>query len=369
MRSKRVKINPLSPPPQLLVEARGVVKKGGVISLPTETFYGLGADGLNPQAIKRVYEVKDRDIHRPISLLVRDRNHLSSLVEEIPPLGERLIEAFWPGPLTLILRASPLVPKLVVNPSGGVGLRISSSPLVSSLLRELEVPLTATSANISGSPPLQDPQEVYSVFKGKVNLFLDAGRLKDGLPSTVLDLTGPEVKLLRKGRIKAGKIEEILGLRLKRLPFTVLLVCTGNMCRSPMAAGLLRGLFPSDEVRVISAGTVAAEGLPPSENAERAMEEIGVEIFGHRSQPLTWRLLEEADLVLVMALEHLDFIESMGFKGENIYLLREFAGGQGGDIPDPIGGDLDLYREVLRMIKWELERVYSRIRELALWSR
>lgn len=369
MRSKRVKITPLSPPPQILVEARGIVKKGGIISLPTETFYGLGADGLNPQAIRKIYEIKERGIHRPIPLLIRDRGCLSSLVEEIPPLGERLMEVFWPGPLTLILKASPLVPKMVVNPSGGVGLRISSSPLVSSLFRELEVPLTATSANISGSPPLQDPQEIYSVFKGKVNLFLDAGRLKDSLPSTVLDLTGSEVRLLRKGRIKPEKIEEILGLRLKRPPFTVLLVCTGNMCRSPMAVGLLRGLSPSDEVRVISAGTGAAQGLPPSENAERTMEEIGVEIYSHRSQPITWRILEEADLVLVMALEHLDFIKGMGFKGENLYLLKEFAGGHGGDIPDPIGGDLSLYREVLRMIKWELERVYPRVRELALWSR
>ncbi len=367
MRSKRVEIDPFSPSTQILVEVREVVKKGGIVSLPTETFYGLATDGLNPQAIRRVYEVKKRNIRRPISLLVRDRDLLSPLVEEIPPMGERLMEAFWPGPLTLILKASPLVPRMVVNPSGGVGLRVSSSPLVSSLLRELDVPLTATSANISGSSPLHDPQKIYSIFKGKVNLFLDAGPLKDGLPSTVLDLTGPEIGLLRKGRIKPEEIEEVLSLRLKRPPFTLLLVCTGNMCRSPMAASFFEGLFSAEDVRVVSAGTGAAKGLPPSENAERVMEEEGLDISGHRSQSLSWGLLQEADLVLVMASEHLDFIRGMGFKGENAYLLKEFAGGQGGDIPDPIGGDLDLYRDVLRMIKWEVERVYLRIKELALW--
>ncbi len=199
MRSKRVEINPLSPLPHILVEARKVIKKGGIVSLPTETFYGLGADALNPEAIKKIYEVKKREGHRPIPLLVRDRGHLSSLVEEIPPRGEKLMDVFWPGPLTLVLKASALVPKMVVNPSGGVGLRVSSSPLVSSLFRELDVPLTATSANISGSPPLHNPQEIYSVFKGKVNLFLDAGPLKEDLPSTVLDLTGSEIRLLRKG--------------------------------------------------------------------------------------------------------------------------------------------------------------------------
>ncbi len=369
MRSKKLEIDPLSPSSRALDQAAGVIKEGGVISLPTETLYGLGADGLNPQAIRRVYEVKKRDSRRPISLLVRDRGQLSSLVEKIPPLGEKLMEVFWPGPLTLVLQASLLVPKIVVNPSGGVGLRISSSPLVSSLLRELEVPLTATSANLSGSPPLRDPRQVYSVFKGKVDLFLDAGPLQEGPPSTVLDLTGPEVKLLRKGRVEAQKIEEVLGLKLKRPPFTVLLVCTGNMCRSPMAAGLLQEFTAPDGVRVVSAGTGAMPGLPPSENAARVMEEMGIAISDHRSQPLTWRLLEEADLILVMELEHLEFIREMGFTGENLYLLRDFAAGPGGDIPDPIGGDLALYRKVLQMIKEELERVYPRIRELALWSR
>jgi len=250
-----------------------------------------------------------------------------------------------------------------------VGLRISSSPLVSSLLRELEVPLTATSANLSGSPPLRDPRQVYSFFKGKVDLLLDAGLLPDGPPSTVLDLTEPAVKLLRKGRVEARRIEEVLGLKLQRPPFTVLLVCTGNMCRSPMAAGLLRNLSAPDGVRVLSAGTGAVPGLPPSENATKAMEELGIGISEHRSQPLTWNLLEEADLILVMELEHLEFIRGMGYGGEDLHLLRDFAAGPGGDIPDPIGGDLALYRRVLQMIKGELERVYPRIRELALWSR
>ncbi len=135
-----------------------------------------------------------------------------------------------------------------------------------------------------------------------------------------------------------------------------------------MAAGYLKNLSKVDKIRVLSAGTGAAEGLSSSENAEMVMKEIGMDISAHCSQPLTWGLLQEADLVLVMAKEHLDFVREMGFKGKNLYLLREFAGGEGGDIPDPIGGNLDLYREVLRMIKWELERIYPRIKELSLWS-
>src|SRR5262249_9793166 len=160
------------------------LKRGDVIVFPTETLYGLGADALNEAAVEKVFQLKGRDSSNPIPVLVANQGMLDTLVAKVPTTGQRLIDQYWPGPLTLVLPGRKKVPKYICNPSGGVGVRISSQPIATSLVNSLGRPLTATSANPSGKEPARTLQEAKTYFAGRVELFIDGGALTSKSGST-----------------------------------------------------------------------------------------------------------------------------------------------------------------------------------------
>jgi L-threonylcarbamoyladenylate synthase len=139
-----------------LSHAVAALKRGEVIVYPTETLYGLGADALNLDAVEKVFQLKGRDPQTPIPVLIADREMLGALVDEIPPLAKKLMASFWPGPLTLVLTARKNIPSALLNADGGIGVRISSEPVATGLVRALGRPITATSANHQDRPRTND---------------------------------------------------------------------------------------------------------------------------------------------------------------------------------------------------------------------
>lgn len=190
--------------------ALAALERGETIVFPTETFYGLGADALNAAAVARLVEIKGRDPANPIPLIIADRKMLTAIAREVSPVADRLARAFWPGPLTLVLPAKPGLPAPLVNSAGEIGVRISSHPLAARLARELGRPITATSANPAGRAPARAVEEARGYFAGKIEIYLDGGRLGAPKGSTVVGVVGTAPQLIRDGAIPFAEIEAAL---------------------------------------------------------------------------------------------------------------------------------------------------------------
>jgi L-threonylcarbamoyladenylate synthase len=189
-----------------------VLKGGDVIVFPTETLYGLGADALNDAAVEKVFQLKGRDPRNPIPVLVADQEMLHTLVAKIPTVAQKLLDRYWPGPLTLVLPGRKNIPKPLCNPTGGIAVRISSQPIAALLIKGLGRPLTATSANPSGKEPARTLQEAKTYFADRVELFVDGGTLTSKSGSTVVEVIEDNVKVVREGEISASELQRFLGL-------------------------------------------------------------------------------------------------------------------------------------------------------------
>ena len=194
-----------------LSDALAALNRGDVIVFPTETLYGLGADALNFAAVEKVFQLKGRDPHNPLPVLVSDRAMLDSLVTEIPPLAEKLMAYFWPGPLTLVLPARADIPRPLVNATGGIGVRISGQPIATEIVRILGRPLTATSANPSGQAGARTVAQAIAYFSGKIDIFVNGGELTSLTGSTVAEVTANKLKIIRAGDIAKRELEKVTG--------------------------------------------------------------------------------------------------------------------------------------------------------------
>jgi L-threonylcarbamoyladenylate synthase len=184
------------------------LQRGEVIVFPTETFYGLGADALNRDAVERIASLKGRNPDSPIAVIVADREMLDQVVIDVPALAKKLIDRFWPGPLTLILPAKPGLPGPLLNREGKIGVRISSHPIATRIARELGRPVTATSANPAGKEPARTIQEARSYFADKIEVLLDGGMLTGRKGSTVVELIEGKLRIIREGEISAQELEK-----------------------------------------------------------------------------------------------------------------------------------------------------------------
>ena len=200
-----------SPDDPVLDEAAALLRSGALVAFPTETVYGLGADGLNPEAVARIYAAKGRPATNPLILHVAGEAEAADLVRDWPEVASRLAARFWPGPLTLILDADPRVPSIVRGGGPSVALRCPAHPVALSLVRKTGRPLAAPSANRSTrlSPTLAE--HVVSSLGDAVDLVLDAGPTRAGIESTILDLRGEPYRILRPGPLAPSDLEELLG--------------------------------------------------------------------------------------------------------------------------------------------------------------
>lgn len=194
--------------PATLEEVVRVLRNSGLVAVPTETFYALGALALDPIAVRRVGHVKGRSDGKPILVLIADRAQLADVATEVPHAASILMARYWPGPLTLVLPASPHLPFELTGGTGTVGVRQPGCAELRRLLSQTG-PLTGTSANKTGAPPARSAEEVQASLGAEIDLILDGGVTPGGLPSTLVDATGP-IRLLREGPISWQQIADSL---------------------------------------------------------------------------------------------------------------------------------------------------------------
>jgi L-threonylcarbamoyladenylate synthase len=188
-----------------------ILQQGGVVAIPTETYYGLGVDPFNLTALRNLAKVKRRPEGKPILLLIGAREQLPDLVDSIPPAAAALMEAFWPGPLTIVFPARAGVHELITAGTGTVGVRWTSLTTLANIL-QLVGPLTGTSANRAGETPARTAQEVQEALGDEIDLIVDAGAMPGGVPSTVIQVQG-QTQIVREGAIARASIRQALRAR------------------------------------------------------------------------------------------------------------------------------------------------------------
>ena len=203
-------IDPLDPDPVLIRQAAYRLDQTGMVVLPTRHLYGLGVDALDPRAVARVFAAKQRPRHQPLLILVASIEEAGIYAQGIGVRAKALMHAFWPGKLTIVLPAGPLLPEALTGGTGRIGIRLVAHPVSRGLVRTLGRPITATSANLSGHPGCRRIEDLQPAILAAADLVLDAGPLLPGIGSTVVDVQPGVVRILREGAVKAGAIRTIV---------------------------------------------------------------------------------------------------------------------------------------------------------------
>jgi L-threonylcarbamoyladenylate synthase len=203
-------ISSATPDPDTVHAVVQVLRNGGVVAFPTSTLYGLGADADNPQAVERIFNIKGRQYNQALLVLIRDASWLPGLVHEIPSKAAILMEAFWPGGITIVFNASDGVSVRLTGNTGKIGIRVPKHPVAAAIVTELASPLTGTSANLSGKGGCWDISCLEEQVAEQLDGVVDTGPLKGGRGSTVIDVTFDPPRILRQGTISEKEIQSVL---------------------------------------------------------------------------------------------------------------------------------------------------------------
>lgn len=194
--------------PNSILSALEILLSGGLVAFPTDTVYGVGSLAFHQQAIESIYVAKDRPMEKAIPVLIGDNEDLVQVAEEIPIFAMRLIDRFWPGPLTILVPKKPTLPE-AISATSTVGVRVPDHDIARALLR-LSGPMAVTSANISGQPSPTTAQQVLDQLNGRIAMIIDGGETPGGIPSTLVDCTGNEIEILREGPISRVDLLKII---------------------------------------------------------------------------------------------------------------------------------------------------------------
>jgi len=330
-----------------LKKAAELVEAGGVVAFPTETVYGL-ACRVSAASLARLNRIKGRDTGKHYTLHLGQIDEYRKYVPKIGVRAEKLIREAWPGPLTLVFNLDAVAMEVqkgrldsevmrCLYQDNSIGIRCPDHPVASLLLRLVNAPVVAPSANRADQPPATDADQVLSAVGDDVDMILDGGPCKHQKSSTValVDIRG--IKVLREGVYSQSQLQQMSEV-------TFLFVCTGNTCRSPMAEGFFRKYLAEkigchiDELedwgyKVLSAGTMDMAGAPASAESIKACAVKGVDIANHASRPLTRALVNASDFIFCMTRSHCEQVLFYSAEAERKCLLLA----RDRDIPDPIG--------------------------------
>lgn len=350
-------------PRKVIQVAVELLQDDQVVAFPTETVYGLGAALNNVSAIEKIFEIKGRPESQVLTLAISDANDLPKFSPDSSNLARRLARRCWPGPLTMVIDATDAnsfiqsLPESVIPfiaPQGLVGLRVPSNEVLLTVLDELQEPIALTSANKSGESDATTAHEVAEQLGDDLKLVVDGGPTKIGTPSTVIKLVNDKITVLRTGAIDNETL-----VKLAQPEITI--ICTGNTCRSPMAAALLQDKLASKltctsdslGIRVQSAGIAASPGSPAALQAVQVMHEQGIDLNDHESQQLHYQLARNSDLLLTLSNSHRQAIigEWPEFEDKTHVLDPK-----GGDVADPFGASVEVYEACSQQINNHLEQ-------------
>ncbi len=332
--------------------------EGKLVAFPTETVYTVAVCALNADAVRRLSEVQIP--HSPIELAVKSADEALDYVPKLSPLGQRLARRCWPGPVTLMLEDRcpdslffqlPEEVQQILCPQGTLNVRVPAHVVLLETLRLLPGPAVITDA-AGPTGEAQTAEQVMQQLDGRVQLVLDDGRSRYGQPSSLVEVVGEEFKILRQGVVSEQTLRRLSSLMM-------VFVCTGNTCRSPMAAGMMRFMMSKKKgvkaaelaehgIIIESAGLSAMMGSRPSPEAVTVMAEMGIDLSDHESQPLSEHLANQADVIFAMTRAHRQaIITTWPQVAERTRLLsRDWA-----DVADPIGGPPEQYRRCAEQIK------------------
>jgi len=373
MKTQILKIDISEPDLEKVKKAAELIDSGELVAFPTETVYGIACRVRN-DSLAKLNELKNRTSDKYYSLHIGDKKKIEKYVPSISIKAQKLIKSAWPGPLTIVFVLAPfdidtqknLLEKEVFEnlyKDNSIGIRCPDNPIAAMLLKETNSPVVAPSANIAGQSPAADAEQVISNFSGRIAMLIDGGTCKYKKCSTVVKIEKQKFQILREGVYSKADIE-----KLSQVKF--LFVCTGNSCRSPMAAALFRKYLAEklqcnlDQLekmgyKISSAGTVGINGMSASTEAINACKAKGADIAQHRSNALSQKAIEESDFIFVMCRMHSERVIALVPKAvKKCYLLTKKT-----EIADPIGQSQETYNNCADIIE---KAVKERISELNL---
>lgn len=349
MKTTILKINPARPDVQQIRQAALAVLDGKVIAFPTETVYGIGACALRKDAVGKIYEMKKRPAEKPLAYHIGEFGTLEKLNVRMTSVFRFFKKQFWPGPVTLIAW-SELEEK--------VGIRFPKNEIACRLIRQCGELFLGTSANVSDGPSPKTAEEVLRVFPDQVDIVMDGGPCQLGEDSTVVDLTVYPPKIVRRGALIREVETACARASSGNIPRKkILIVCTGNTCRSPMAEAWLRAELRkralADQIEVVSCGIMARDGGQAAPEANLVLKNDEVQLGDFKTRACRREEVMESDLIVAMTEQHQDFISSLCPPAAGRVIVL--------DVEDPIGLSIQAYEHSYQTIKQKLLQYWDQV--------